>query len=247
MYQPDPDNAGGGGDPLARNGRDEHTPTSIEERLMLLRRRLMRQASMAVSMLETSLEALWTGDTDLVQNVRDRDDRVDLEEVLLEEACFELMTLQGPFARDFREIAFVLKANQDIERVADHACSIAKIARDVADDQPETWPTALREMAERVPGLCHRLLRAVIDEDLEAARGLVKGDKTIDRLDKRLFAECAELIERDPKMAATGMRIARLGRELERIGDLMVNIAEDVVYLATGNIIRHEHGKQKPA
>lgn len=250
-----PEHAGSGrGAAASISGKPERSgdipppPASLGDPIAQLRRRLLRQASLAVGMLETAIEALWQSDKALIRSVLDRDDRIDLEEVLIEESCFELITLQGPFARDFREIAFVLKANQDIERVADHACSIAKIARAIGDDVPSAWPPALLDMAERVPTLCHRLLRAVIDEDIETARELVAGDKTIDRLDKRVFAESTELIERDPQMAATGIRVARVGRELERIGDLMVNIAEDIVYLATGTIIRHEgRTKQKPA
>lgn len=200
-------------------------------------------------MLETALEALRTYDLALVQEVLRRDDQIDAEEVQLEEDCFELLALQKPFARDFRGITFILKVNGDVERVADHACSIAKVAKKIgahpAPERPE-WPTALKEMSERVPMLCHALLRAVVAEDIDKARELVVADKTIDTLDKRLFAECAKLVEQHPSMAEQGLRLARVGRELERVGDLMANIAEDVVYLATGTIIRHEkHNKSK--
>ena len=212
----------------------------LELSLMQLRRRLLRQAAVAVGMLETSLEALWELDAALVEDVLARDDRVDREEVDLEEACLELMTLQRPFARDFREITFILKANSDLERVADHACSIAKIARQIGPTPPERWPVALRELGERVPTMCHTLLRAVIDENLDSAKALVLQDKTIDRLDKRVFIEAKQMIESNPDQAAAGMLISRLGRELERVGDLMANIAENIVYLNTGTIVRHE-------
>lgn len=236
------------GDP-GRSGTEGAHRYALEDRLSLLRRRLIRQATLATGMLEAALEALRTYDTALVQEVLRRDDRIDEEEVQLEEECFELLALQKPFARDFRVITFILKVNGDVERVADHACSVSKLAKKLAASPPSErpeWPTALKEMAERVPMLCHSLLRAVVAEDIEKARELVVADKTIDTLDKRLFAECAKLIEQRPSMAEQGLRLARVGRELERVGDLMANIAEDVVYLATGAIIRHEKHNKAP-
>ena len=94
--------------------------------------------------------------------------------------------------------------------------------------------------------MCHELLRAVLDEDIEAARRLVASDEIIDQLDRRVFEEAMEMMRRDrgDYSLSIAMYIHRVGRELERIGDLMANIAEDVVYLGTGEIIRH--AKRKP-
>ncbi len=220
--------------------------TTLEHLLVGLKRRLVRQASAAIGMLEQALEALWRLDAEQCRQVRDRDVVIDAEEVAIERDCHELLTLHKPVAKDFRVIAFILKVNADIERVADHACSIAKVGIKLSERPPETWPTSLRELSERLPQMCHELLRAVLDEDAERARGLVAADKTIDKLDKRLFEEATELITRDPSHAAAGLLIYRLGRELERIGDLMANIAEDVVYLETAEIIRHAKNR-KPA
>ncbi|MEM1331190.1 MAG: phosphate signaling complex protein PhoU [Planctomycetota bacterium] len=226
--------------PDPADGMPLDSAAGLEPCLLQLRRRLLRQAALAIGMLETSLEALWSLDPDLVEEVLRRDDRVDAEEVNLERDCLSLLTLQRPFARDFREITFILKANGDLERVADHACSIAKVARQLRENPPERWPIALREMGERVPMMCHTLLRAVIDEDVKTAETIVTEDKIIDRLDKRVFIEAREMIEVDHTQAEAGMLISRLGRELERVGDLMANIAENVVYLTTGTIVRHD-------
>jgi phosphate transport system protein len=95
--------------------------------------------------------------------------------------------------------------------------------------------------------MCHSLLRAVLDEDPELARQVVEEDETIDQLEKRLFDETDELIRKEPTNTRNGLLIYRAGRELERIGDLMKNIAEDVIYLATGSIVRHEQKKAKHA
>jgi phosphate transport system protein len=213
---------------------------SFDRSLAQLKRRLVQEATIAIGMLESALDALWKLDIPAAQQVRARDDRVDKEEVEIEQECFRLLALQQPFARDLRVVTFILKVNSDIERVADHASGIAKIAGRIDAARPPRWPTALLEMGQRVPVMCHSLLRAVLDEDAATAERVVAEDETIDLLEKRLFDEAEAYMRQDPSNLRNGMHIYRVGRELERIGDLMKNIAEDVIYLATGSIVRHE-------
>lgn len=205
-----------------------------------LQERLIQEATIAVGMLEASLTALWDLDTISAAEILKRDDRIDREEVAIEEAVFRLMALRQPVARDFRTLAFILKVNSDIERVGDHACSIAKISFKLVQHAPFEFPTSLIELGQRVPIACHNLLRALLDQDTQAAKSVVVGDKTIDRLTKQLFDETVSLMEQNESLHAAGLLIYRVGRELERVGDLMTNIAEDIVYLKTGEIVRHE-------
>ncbi len=219
----------------------------FDRKLISLKRRLVREATEAISMLERALDALWRLDRQAAAEVRRTDDNIDLEEVQIEQECFSLLTLHHVFARDFRVVTFVLKVNHDIERVADHASSIAKIVGRIQGSTPPVWPTALVELGQRVPVRCHELLRAVLDEDVAAAQALVVKDKTIDGLDARLFGETVEFMQGDHssiESLSNGLLIHRAGRELERVGDLMSNIAEEVVYLATGDIVRHKYKQQ---
>lgn len=228
------------------NTPQQRPPSAFERDLVGLRRRVVSQATLAMGMLQDALEALWKLDRVTAAELKIRDNTVDDEEVAIEQACFRLLALQQPVARDFRMIAFVLRVNTDLERVADHACSIAKVTRKIEGKTPPKWPTALVEMGERVPIMCQHLLRAVLDEDAKAARDIIEEDEIIDKLHKRLFIETIEFLRTEPGSEANGLHIARLGRELERIGDLMANIAEDVVYLVTGEIVRHEHHADAP-
>lgn len=216
--------------------------TGLIKDVKTLKRRICEEATIAVGMLEAALAALWELDTVAAEAVIERDERIDREEVAIEEAAFRIMTLQQPVAREFRALAFILKANNDVERVGDHACSIAKSAVKLAKAVPPgfNWPTALLELGQRVPMACHALLRALIDEDAEGAKAIVIGDKAIDRLTRELFDETVKFMGTFPNAHAAGLLIYRIGRELERVGDLMTNIAEDIVYLSTGEIIRHE-------
>jgi phosphate transport system protein len=218
---------------------------AIEREAAGVKRRLVDEATAAVGMLEAALAALWELDTEAAEEILRRDDRLDREEVEIEEAVFRLMALQSPVARDFRLLAFVLKANADIERIGDHACSVAKIALKLHEQTargalPIAWPTSLTELGQRVPMACHRCLRALLHEDPGAAKQVVVDDKIIDRLNRQLFDETVALMRDRPDSHAVGLLVYRVGRELERVGDLVTNIAEDIVYLATGEIIRHE-------
>jgi len=201
----------------------------------------------AVSMLESAVAALWELDTAASLRVRQSDDHVDEEEVAIEGRTHELLALHHPFGRSFRALVFILKVNAELERVADHAASIAKQTPKIAAAVPPgvtiRWPTALRELGQRVPAMCHQLMRAVLDEDVEAARLLVRSDEVIDELERRLFEETQDLVRqlhRTDAALTIGILVYRIGRELERVGDLMASVAEDVVYVATGEIIRHE-------
>lgn len=235
MYTPDPNNPSTTPEPGTPN------LNATERRILQVRRRLIRETTQAIGMLETALESLWDLDTETAGEVTGHDDVIDREEVAIEQECFAILALHHPVARDFRELAFILKVNADVERVADHACSIAKIVRRLKP--PVTWPMSLRELGDRVPLMCHDLMRAVLDTNVDAARVIVRSDKIIDGLDKRLFEEVQEMMAREPHsepLRANALLIYRLGRELERVGDIMANVAEDVVYLATGEIIRHQ-------
>ena len=212
---------------------------TLDRSIIALKRRLVEEASGAIAMLEAALDALWKLDEAAAREVRRRDDTIDRQEVEIEQECIRMLALQQPFARDLRFITFILKVNADVERVADHACSIAKMAGRLAPFRGFPWPTALVELGQRVPLMCHTLLRAVLDEDAALAHKIANEDETIDGLEKQLFAEVEEFMRAEPEQVSCGLMMYRAGRELERIGDLMKNIAEDIIYLDTGSIVRH--------
>ncbi len=212
----------------------------IERELKNLRTMILAEAATAIGMVEQACESLVNLDETSARIVIGRDDEIDREEVVIEEECFRILALYHPFAKDFRLITTFVKVNADIERVADHATSVAKAAIKLKKLNVRSMPTALVELAQRVPILCHGVLNLLASQDAGEAREMVGKDKAIDNLVKQLFEECVSLmtVERDSK--AAGLRMYRCGRELERIGDLMKNIAEDLIYLQSGTIVRHE-------
>ncbi|MEQ8846025.1 MAG: phosphate signaling complex protein PhoU [Phycisphaerales bacterium] len=214
--------------------------STLPRQIVVLKRQLIREASYAVAMIEQALDALLRLDRPQAKAVRKQDDVIDRNEIEIETACLDLLLMQHPVASDFRNVFFVLRVNTQVERVGDHASSIAKIAsRMVKAGLEPRWPTSLIEMAHRVPACCHRTLRAVLDEDVQAAREIIEEDEVIDDLEKSLFAETLELIRTEPNGDLAGLYIYRVGRELERIADVMAGICRDLVFRETGENLRH--------
>jgi phosphate transport system protein len=232
---------------------------TTEQRILALKRRVVREGMLAVNMLENAIGTFRDMDAEAAARVRRADDEVDSEEVEIEQECHALLSLHRPYARGFRTIAFSLRVNADFERVADHASSMAKIVIRLQPPLSATagsraggehrWPTSLVELMDRVPKMCHDVLRCVLDEDAAAARTLIASDEVIDQQERRLFEEVQEWVKtqgRTDSAVAMGMLLYRAGRELERVGDLMASVSEDVVYLAEGEIIRHAKQRMRP-
>ncbi|MFN7786720.1 MAG: phosphate signaling complex protein PhoU [bacterium] len=226
--------------PLAPRSSNE---VGIEREIKALKAMVMAEAAAAVGMIEQASEALLNRDETLARIVISHDDEIDRNEVQIEEECFRVLALFQPFAKDFRHITTLVKVNSDIERVADHATGIAKQAIKLKKLNAPPYPTPLIELAHRVPMMCHALLGALASESAEQARDLVLRDKAIDSLEKQLFEECVNIMTTARQSKAACLLIHRCGRELERVGDLMKNIAEDLIYLQSGNIVRHEAKK----
>lgn len=220
---------------------------AIQREIDDLKARLVREAYTAVGMIESACEALFRLDEAAAKAVMVRDDEVDAEEVHIEEETFRILALLQPYARDFRRLTAILRVNSDLERVADHATSLAKQTIKLKNLGVLRFPTALTELGQRVPMMCHGLLTAMKGENVEAARGVILQDLMIDALDKRLFDESVDAMDLgggSRAARAAGLLFYRCGRELERVGDLMGNIAEDVIYIVEGGIVRHAEKKR---
>lgn len=213
---------------------------TLQKDIAAAKSRIVGEAATAIGMLEAAIDVLFRLDEPAARAIMARDDEVDREEVAIEEECFRVLALFAPVARDFRTVVCLLRVNADLERIADHATSLCKqtIKLKALGWQPR-WPAALVELGRRVPMQSQALLRAFISEDADAARQVLMKDRAIDSAEKRLFEESIDAMGETRQERASGLLLYRCGREMERAGDLLTNIAEDVIYLTTGNIVRH--------
>jgi len=142
-------------------------------------------------------------------------------------------------ARDLRFLLALDHVTYELERIGDHASSVAKQARKLAPEPPLKEYVDLPRMGELGAELVHGILRALVDIDEHQARAVAAGDDEIDTLYHSTFAELIDLMRQDPDNVERGARIMLAAHYLERIGDRVTNIAEDVIYMIEGEIVRH--------
>lgn len=213
--------------------------SALADEVARLNARLQSEAVLAIELVEQAVRALRDCDADSAAEVRRRDTEVDAEEVRIEEECIRVIALHQPVARDLRALMIIIKANADLERIADHATGIAKAVVFLGDEHTARWPTSLLELGERIIPLCHETVRALGQSDGAAAQRIIDSDDTIDRLARQVVEEVEQGIGAGTLTRRAGLLAYRASRDLERIGDLCANICEDIVYAATGRIVRH--------
>ena len=147
-----------------------------------------------------------------------------------------VIATQNPVARDLRYLLTLDHVSYELERMGDHASSVAKQARKLAPSAPLKDYVLLPDLGERVAVLVHGIIRALVDVDDQEARRVARMDDDVDRLYHQIFDACLELMRENPENVDPGTRILFAAHYLERIGDRVTNIAEDIVFLASGEV-----------
>lgn len=211
----------------------------FEERVKDLNDQLLLMSGRVEAIIRKAVESLQRRDGSLAEEVF-RDDRViDRMEMDIEERCIELLALQQPLARDLRLITSALKISNDLERVGDHAVNIAGCSKTLLGLAPMRPVADLPELADKAIDMLRESLDAFVRRDAEAARALVRRDDEVDTLNRRLFADLLGRMVGDPSAIEASMALVLVGRNLERIGDLATNVAEEVVFIAEARVIKH--------
>jgi phosphate transport system protein len=209
---------------------------------------VLKLAAVVEETLNRSVRALCDGRADLADEVKGEELTVDRWEVQIERECLKVLALHQPVASDLRRVAVVLKINGDLERLGDLARHIAKRVRKLAAD-PRAFPIPeqLESMATEALAQVRDSLDAVTKSDVDLARAVIDGDSRIDRHYRAVLKELKQQIRRDPDRVDNWLRLINTARNLERIADHATNIAESVVYLKEGEIIRHAGARQVKA
>ncbi len=197
---------------------------------------VLRMGSMVEAQIHAAIGSLVAHDADAALQVI-RDDR-QINEVQRTATAMIAATIatQNPVARDLRYLLTLDHVSYELERMGDHAGSVAKQARKLAPYPPLKDYVLLPQLGERVADLVQGIIRALVDIDPDRAREVAKLDDDVDELYHRIFAEVLELMRQDPANVDPGTRILFAAHYLERIGDRVTNIAEDIVFLASGEV-----------
>ncbi len=208
-----------------------------------LKRSILAMGGLVETAFDTALTALIDRRVALADEVVHGDDRIDARELEIEDECLKMLALHQPVARDLRFIITVLKVNNDLERMGDLAVGIAERAAFLAARPPLDAPTVLPEIAEKVRRMVRDALDALVSQDTGLARKVMSADGEVDELHRRMYGIVAELVQRDAARAERALCVLTASRNLERTADLATNIAEDVVFLVEGEVLRH--GRRK--
>jgi phosphate transport system protein len=190
-------------------------------------------------MILRAIRALHERDVKKAQQVIAGDVQIDEEENEIEDECLKMLALHQPVAADLRRIAAVLKINNDLERMADLAVDIAKQAVRLADWPLLDVPEDLQRMTDLTINMVGQSLRVLIDHDAQQARRVRRLDEQIGCYDREITQVLIAAMRQSPELIESALCLLRAVRYLERIAAHAANIAEDVVYLVEGEIIRH--------
>lgn len=211
----------------------------LQKDLEHLDKELLILSSMVEDATNKAMLALVDRRLDLARQVMREDDRINHREVLIEEECLKMLALHQPVAADLRFIVAVLKVNNDLERMGDLAVNIAERAAYLATQEPLQVSLDFPKMAEGVRDMVRESLDALSNMNPRLARHVLTMDDEIDEANRGMFDILQELMHRDPSTIERAVHLLSASRHLERIADLATNIAQDVVYMSEGRLIRH--------
>jgi phosphate transport system protein len=204
-----------------------------------LQRRILALAWTVEQTVEQAIRALFEQDAQMALSLIEGDTQIDLEENEVEEECLKILALHQPVAGDLRRVAAVLKINTDLERMGDLAANIAERAYSLALGPDVPVPAMFRQMTDLTNTMVRESLDAFVNQNVALARRVCRLDDEVDRYNREIIDLISQFMKQAPENVDPGLHLFSAVRQLERIADHATNIAEDVVYLVEGKIIRH--------
>lgn len=197
---------------------------------------ILRMGSLVESQIRDAIRSVVERDVDLAQRVIDADDRVNEAQRIITDRVVTAIATQAPVARDLRFLMALDHVAFELERIGDHASGIAKQTRALSEEPAIREVRELARMGALAADQVRGVVTALIDIDDRLAREVAGRDDEIDHGYRKVFIEILDLMRTDPRTVERGTRIILAAHWVERIGDRVTNVAEDVVYLATGQI-----------
>ncbi|MGH7275122.1 MAG: phosphate signaling complex protein PhoU [Nitrospiria bacterium] len=211
----------------------------FDEELKALKEKILRMGALVEEQIRNSIKALVDRDSDLARQVIANDHRVNAMDVEVDEDCLRLIALHQPMAKDLRFITTAMKISTELERMSDLAENIAERAIEL-NEEPQLKPYIdIPRMAEHAQRMVKETLDAFVNGDNTLARKVCADDDFIDDLTHQIFRELLSYMIEDPHTISRAVRITFVAKYIERVADHATNVAELVVYLVEGKIIRH--------
>ena len=206
-----------------------------------LKKDIVHLGSLVQNSTQSVVEFLGTKSEQQLQDVLEYEDRINELEVDIEEHCLKVLALHQPVAIDLRFIIVIMKVNNDLERMGDQAVNISQRVKSLMDGPKLPISLPIDEMTNAVQKMVSLSLEALVSQDPAIARKVVDMDDIVDDLNAQTYDLIRETIQANPSLVNTAMSMATISSNLERIGDLCTNIAEEVIFMVEGQVIRHQN------
>ena len=213
-----------------------HMKNEIEK----LKKKLLELCARVEEQLWQAVKSIKDSNSELAGEVINYDSQIDKEEVDIEEECLKILALYQPVAIDLRFIVTALKINSDLERIGDLSVNIAERSQFLANRNPVDTPFNFEVMAEKTQTMLRKSIDALVNMDCKLAHDVCGMDDEVDAINKEMYDLVKQSILAEPAHIESLIHLLSVSRHLERIGDHATNIAEDVIYMVEGKIIRHK-------
>ena len=221
----------------------------LEKEIEKLKRQILALSAKVENDVCLAVRAADNLDAAIARDVVNREDETNLREVDVEEECLKILALHQPVAVDLRYIVAVLKLNNDLERIGDLAVNIAERAEFINSRVRIDIPFDFAGLSEKTQAMLRNSLDALVHMDARLARHVCEMDDEVDTINRQMYDQVKNMIRAHPDQVDVLIAMLSVSRYLERVADHATNIAEDVLYMIEGRIVRHgrELGKLKTA
>lgn len=212
----------------------------LEREIQGLKRKILMLSSVVEESVSKALVSVKDLNQGIAEEVLNRDQDIDLKEVEVEEDCLKILALHQPVAIDLRYVVMVLKMNNDLERIGDLAVNIAERAIFLSKTPQVAVPFDFDRMSQLTREMLRRSINAFIQVDAKLAQEVCSSDDEVDQINRAMYDKVYDAIRKHPEQVEPLIHYLSISRHLERIADYATNLAEDVIYMIEGRIIRHQ-------
>jgi phosphate transport system protein len=202
---------------------------------------LLGMAGMAERMIQLTRSALIDRRTAAIDEVNALDQKLDEQELRLDQLCIDLLALRAPIAADLRLIASAIKIIPEVERIGDHCGNICRRAKMLNDQPPVLHGDYLERLASETQSMVHRAVDAFVSSDASMARAVIADDDKVDNLYQAIYRELLKIMLADPLCIERASHLILVIKNWERIADQATNIAEEVLFILEGRSAKHSY------
>ena len=216
----------------------------FEEQLKSLKTQMMEMCSIAEQMISLALEALIRRDASIIEQVLEREQKINQMQIAIDNEAIRMMTIYGPVAMDLRFLLMVARINTELERLGDQSVNMCEYIQLFLGEPQLKRLIDIPRMAEITRGMVHDAIEAFHDGDAEKAENVLGKDDLVDALNDQIFSDLVTFMREDSQAIKRALALILIARSLERMADHATNISEEVIYLVKGEDVRHTTEKK---